>query len=166
MEDRSSEGEVFRVLFVCTGNTCRSPMAEAIARQVLADLEWDHVEVSSAGVAAYPGSTASEGAVRAAERNGLDLSDHRSRTLTAELAGDHDLILTMSTSHLLRVVELGAGERAAVLTSFAEAEGPLNAPASVPDPIGGSDEEYEVTFRLLQDLVQKALARLEPMLAP
>jgi len=158
-----SDGSAFRLLFVCTGNTCRSPMAEAIARRRAKELGWGHVEVGSAGVAAYSGAPPSEGALRAAEGNGLDLSGHRSTLLTDDLAAGADLILTMSPNHLMRVVELGAGDRAALLTSYA---GGLDTASGVaiPDPIGGSDEEYLETFRLLDELIGRALERLQQVL--
>lgn len=150
-------------------------MAEAIARRRIAERGWTDVEVRSAGVAAFPGSPASAGAVRASDAHGLDLTGHRSTPLTAELADQADLVLTMSSNHLVRVVELGAGERAAVITAFAG--GPEGVPETgeddvcvaedgVPDPIGGSDEAYAMTFDVLDDLVVRALHRLRPLMEP
>jgi protein-tyrosine-phosphatase len=138
-------------------------MAEAIARRRGEDLGYEGLEVRSAGVAAFPGSPASGGALRAAERHGLDLSGHRATLLTAELAADADLILTMSPSHLMRVIDLGAGDRAALVTSYAGgAEGGRD--VGIPDPIGGPDEEYQRTFDVLDELIGRVLERLQPVL--
>lgn len=141
-------------------------MAEAIARRRVEELGWSQVEVVSAGVGAFGGSPASGGALRTAASNGLDLSGHTATLLTRELVEHADLILTMSPSHLARVVELGAGDRAALITAFAAAEDAESARGGVPDPIGGSDEEYAETFRVLEDLVGRALGRLEAVVRP
>jgi protein-tyrosine-phosphatase len=140
-------------------------MAEVIARRRADELAWHHVEVRSAGIAASAGAPASGGAVRTAAAHGLDLSAHRSRQLTAHDIEGADLILAMSTDHLLSVIELGGGERAALLSSYAGGH-PAGFPAtSVPDPIGGPDEEYEETYRLLEEMIQRALERLQPVLS-
>lgn len=166
MESERPTGEPFRLLIVCTGNTCRSPLAEAIARDAVKRLGWNHVQVASAGVAASSGESASGGALRTAERHGLDLSVHRSTPLTLEAIQGADLILTMSQNHLDRLVDLGGGEKASLLTSFAAVVDPTDIPPSVPDPFGGPDESYEATFSLLERLIARALQRLAPMLAP
>jgi protein-tyrosine-phosphatase len=71
----------------------------------------------------------------------------------------------MSTDHLLSVIELGGSERAALLSSYAGGH-PAGFPAtSVPDPIGGPDEEYEETYRLLQEMIERTLERLQPVLS-
>jgi len=155
----------FNLLFVCTGNTCRSPMAEVIARRALAERGWSHVEVRSAGVGGWDGSGPSGGAVRAAARSGLDLSAHEATYLSPEVAEWADLILTMSPSHVVRLAELGAGERTALLPAYAAAVDGPELPAAVSDPIGGPDEEYFATFDLLGHLIHRVLQRLEPVLS-
>lgn len=166
MAAEPSTGEPFRLLFVCTGNTCRSPLAEAIARRGLDERGWAWVEVGSAGVGAGPGEPASGGALRAAQRHGLELGGHASTPLTRELLAETDLVLVMSPAHLVRVSELGAGDRATLLTAFAAAEDPEGVPDSVYDPFGGSDQDYEDTYLLLEILVERALRRLAPIVAP
>ena len=153
--------EGFRLLFVCTGNTCRSPMAAVIARREAAELGLQGFEVRSAGVGAFEGDGASGGAVRAAARNGLDLSQHGATQLTAELVEWADLTLVMSPAHFLRVEELGGGESAALITSFAEGRED-DETGSVPDPIGGPDEHYVETFEFLERLIARAFEYLEP----
>ena len=159
--------ESFRLLFVCSGNTCRSPLARALAERELATLGW-LVEVRSAGVGAAIGEPASEGMLRVGTRHGLDLRGHRSRLLDVETAEWADLILVMSPAHLLRLAELGAAGKATLLDAFADGlqgEGD-HAGMGVPDPFGGDDETYEETLHTLEELVTKALLRLEPILTP
>ena len=88
------------VLFVCTGNTCRSPMAEAIARHVLRESGADgRVSVSSAGVSAGQGHPASPETLPALQKLGIETADHRSRALTRELIEWADVIFTMTSAH-------------------------------------------------------------------
>ena len=158
--------EPFRLLFVCTGNTCRSPLAEAIARRGVARRGWTHVDVRSAGVATVSGGPASEGAERAARRHGLNLAGHRSSVLGAEHLAWADLVLAMSPGHLARIADAGGVGKAALLTAFASGGGPSAGASAVPDPFGGSDADYEATFNLLEELVEQALDRLAPLVAP
>lgn len=112
-----------RVLVVCTGNICRSPMAEALLREYLHRHLDDHgvVEVSSAGTMARTGDPASSGMMAIATDWGVNLSNHWSRPLSPDLVAAQDLILTMESGHRDRVALLapGAGARTFLLTEAA-----------------------------------------------
>ena len=95
------------ILFVCTGNTCRSPMAEGLLRAALAAKGLDQVTVSSAGTGAWDGAPISEASYLVGLEQGLDLSEHRARLLTRDVVRGADLILAMSGHHIARVAELG-----------------------------------------------------------
>jgi protein-tyrosine-phosphatase len=148
-----------RLLFVCSGNTCRSPLAEAIGRRFAEESGLRDLEFQSAGTSALPGLPASDGALRAAHRHDLGLERHTSTPLSREIVEEADLILTMGPAHLDRVLELGGEGKSALLGAFALAPGDPHQSA-VPDPFGGDDAVYEATFSTLEAMVSAALSRI------
>src|SRR5467141_2337045 len=145
------------ILLVCTGNICRSPLAEALLRRTLEQRGVDGVSVTSAGTGAWDGAPASEGAYLVGLERGLDLSGHRARLLTRELVVEADLILTMARHHRARVDELGGEGQVFVLGEYGGREGDE---AEVSDPFGGDLDVYRDTCAELEALLQNAVDRI------
>ena len=146
-----------RVLLVCTGNICRSPLAAVMLDRALTQRNVRDVEVKSAGSGAWDGAPASEGAYLVALENGLDLSEHRAQLLTRDLVEGSDLILTMARHHRARVDELGGQGRVSVLGEYV---GKQADDAEVSDPFGGDLEIYRDTYTQLEGFIAAAADRL------
>lgn len=148
---------VERVLLVCTGNTCRSPMAEALLRHLWneANPGWT-LTVQSAGTWALPGMGASRNAVEAMRRKGLDLSQHKAQPAAPELLAQADLVLTMTAHHKEQVLAAAPSTQGRVFT-LAEFAG---SGADVPDPFGGSLADYERTAETLEQLLKRVVERI------
>jgi len=149
-----------KFLFVCTGNTCRSPMAEGIFRKYLAEklnANVDEMEkigytVESAGMMGSVGFPASSQSVRACAERGVDITAHRSKALTEKLIEESDFIFVMDSVHYESVVSLvpEAAHRCML----------LDEKGSVPDPIGQSQDVYDRCADQIEKAVQKRLSEL------
>ncbi len=135
------------ILAVCTGNICRSPMAEGILRKVVGHA----ASVSSAGTHAIEGNPASEFSIIAAGENGIDISDHRARVLTPEMVRSNDVILCMESFHVEQVLELDASTFKKVF-NLADFSGTAKL-RDIPDPYGCGLREYRECFRNIERCV-------------
>jgi protein-tyrosine-phosphatase len=138
-----------RLLFVCTGNTCRSPFAEGVARAARPDLD-----VASAGVNAFEGQPCPEDAISVAADLGVDLSAHRSRQLNDAAVACADVIVAMSPEHARAVDVRGGGGKVRFLAP------------EIRDPYGLGPDEYRVRYTELEHAVMALLATLENPSSP
>lgn len=146
-----------RLLFVCTGNTCRSPLAEALGRRIASERALGAIVTASAGTDAGEGAPASDGSLLVGLEHQLDLSAHRARPLTRELVAEADLVLAMGPHHLELIESLGGERKAHLLSSYAT----RNASQSpVSDPFGGDLADYRATFAELQSLLARVFDRV------
>ncbi|MCD6451578.1 MAG: low molecular weight protein arginine phosphatase [Acidobacteria bacterium] len=141
-----------RILFVCTGNVCRSPLAEAYFRRFAPFYGLSSVEVASAGISPLEGQGVEEEGRRLSQEMGFDLSNHRARQLSEELIKDADLVLVMERGQreLLSSLFPQYRDRVKLLSSFAR-DGAAN--PDIPDAYQGTLDEYRETFRRIKEAV-------------
>jgi protein-tyrosine phosphatase len=152
------------IVFVCTGNTCRSPLAEVLCKKLLAErlgcivdeLPGREFLVLSAGLAAMMGCEASPEAVEIAHQWGADLSGHRSQPLTADLLARADYVFTMTEAHM------------SALLPYCSPEGPqprllAKDGSDVPDPIGKDEQVYRDCAQAIVDHLQASLPDIQPL---
>lgn len=142
-----------KILFVCTGNTCRSPMAEGLAREIFGE----EIQVGSAGMAAWEGQEASAHALEVLKEQNLDLSGHRSRRISAELLRDIDWIIPMTKAQEEGIRRLfpEVAHKTRCLGHWGKNK------REVCDPWGGSLETYRQTAQEIGELLRNLKDFLE-----
>ena len=151
-------GEIKRLLFVCTANICRSPMAAVFFLDAYRKIPDYHstVLVGSAGTLAYKGAPALHEVQKVMAARGFDLSKHRSYPVTARVVSEASLILTMEIGHK-EALRAEFPDMAGKIFLLSELSG---APLSVWDPVGGEMEDFEYSADFIQTLIQRGFSRI------
>ncbi len=149
------------ILFVCTGNSCRSVMAEGLCRKLLGDRAKDYY-VSSAGVSAIEDFSATEETVRVMKEAGVDVSYHRSQRLSAELVDKADKIIVMEQFHRDCVLHLSpsAKDKVFLLSDFFSEGHGAHRHVDIPDPIRMSGHFYKNVLEIISKCVKNLVESL------
>lgn len=131
-----------KILFICTGNTCRSPMAEAIARK-----KYPQTDFSSCGISAFSGDSATKESIEAMKNYGIDLTGHRARRISSYMTDEYDVFAVMTAEHYN------------VLRTFVPEEKLVILGEGIPDPYGQSQQKYIECAREIETAIDALMAR-------
>jgi protein-tyrosine-phosphatase len=142
--------DIKKILFVCTGNTCRSPMAEAIANVLLKD---KGIEASSGGLTVFFEESPSQNAIEAVKEYGVDISKHLAHQIVEEDIENADIVLTMTNSHKMTLTTTFPYYMEKIFTIYEFAQG--DEEKNVSDPYGGSAEVYRMCCDEIYSLIKE-----------
>jgi Protein-tyrosine-phosphatase len=152
----TQEEKPIKILFVCTGNTCRSPMAEVIAKDAFAK-EGIPAVITSAGTKGEIENPATENAIIAMKARGLDLTQHQPQQVTVEMVNEADLVLIMAAGNKAAVLEMPGVENEQIYLLHEYATGTTK---NVADPYGESLEVYEATAVEIEEAIGEVIAKV------
>ncbi len=149
-------GENMRILIICTGNTCRSPMAEGIFKALIKDNNLN-IQVSSAGTFAFDGDKVSDHSVTGLKKKGMDISNHKSTLVYEDLVIEADIILAMANTHKQNIIKKfpKVKNKVFLLNEYAFGEN-----RDILDPFGGSLRDYERARDEIYLAVEEIVRRL------
>lgn len=153
------------ILFVCTGNTCRSSMAEGILKDMLEKNNIKNINVSSAGISAFEGDNANEKAINTLNNMGIDILNHKARLISKEIIEKSDLILTMTLSHKKMILKFAPefSNKVYTLKEYALIVNNENNcdNMDIVDPFGLDYNAYEKTAKEIQEQLTKIISNFK-----
>lgn len=161
LKNEQNKTKPFLILFVCTGNSCRSPVAEGIFKSIIPENLQDKIQVMSAGTGGFVNAPATDFAIEVAAENGVELKNHRSQGLSLPLMKKADLVFVMAADHArhIRSLYYNLLDNVFLLKDF-DREKRFYRRSSIADPIGRNKEFYKKNYKEIEFELVRILPRV------